>query len=149
MKQLSRVFPFWFLKDSYAPLMKLIIRYLSCEGRFSPLYAYHIRLLMDFARVRMMKIPYFMCQKIERMTTLMQRKTPEQQYNNIYHYALIKIVVVHQLGLQGISWEDFISNDFFTAPQVPLEVVHDAGEPSHQYGGQEAETTSVPTYVTY
>ena len=58
-------------------------------------------------------------------------------------------MIVHQLGLQGISWEDFISRDFFTAPQVPPEVVHDAGEPSHQYGGQEAETTSVPTYVTY
>ena len=58
-------------------------------------------------------------------------------------------MVVHQLGLQGISWEDFISHDFFTAPQVPLEVVHDESESSHQYGGQEVETTSVPTYVTY
>ena len=82
------------------------------------------------------------------MTTLVQRNTPEQQYNSIYHYALIKIVVVHQLGLQGISWEDFISNDFFTAPQVPLEVFHDADEPSYHHGGQETETT-VPTYVTY
>ena len=135
VKQLKRVFPFRFLKDSYVPLMKLIIRYFSCEGRFSRLYAYHIRLLMHFTRVRMMNIPYFMYRNIERMTTLVQRKTPEQQYNSIYHYALIKIVVVHQLGLQGISWEDFISHDFFTAPQVPLEVFHDAGEPSHQYGG--------------
>ena len=79
----------------------------------------------------MMNIPYFMCQNIERMTTLMQKKTSEQQYNIIYHYALIKIVVVHQLGLQGISWEDFISNDFFTAPQVLQEVFHDVGEPSY------------------
>ena len=83
------------------------------------------------------------------MTILVQKKTPEQQYNSIYLYALIKIVVVHQLGLQGISWEDFISHDFFTAPQVPPKVFHDASEPSHQYGGQEADTTSVPTYVMY
>ena len=54
---------------------------------------------MHFTRVRMMNIPYFMCRNIERMTTLVQRKNPEQQYNNIYHYALIKIMVVHQLGL--------------------------------------------------
>ena len=79
----------------------------------------------------------------------MQRKTPEQQYNNIYHFALIKIVVMHQLGLQGISWEDFISNDFFTAPQVPSEVVHEAGEPSYQHEGHETQTTSVPVFVTY
>ena len=130
VRQLSRVFPFWFLKESYAPLMRLIIRYFNCEGRFSRLYAYHIRLLMHFMRVKIMNIPYFMCRNIEKMTTLVQKKTPEQQHNNIYHYALIKIIVVHQLGLQGISWEDFISRDFFTAPQPPPEIVHDAGESS-------------------
>ena len=48
LRQLSRFFPFQFLKYSYAPLMKLIIKYFSCEGRFSRLYAYHIRLLMHF-----------------------------------------------------------------------------------------------------
>ena len=58
-------------------------------------------------------------------------------------------MVLHQLGLQGISWEDFISNDFFTAPQVSSEVFHDAGEPSYQHEGQEIEITSVSMYVTY
>ena len=83
------------------------------------------------------------------MTTLARKKTPAQQYNSIYHYALIKIVVVHQLGLQGISWEEFISHELFTAPQPPLEIFHEPGEPSHQYGDQEAETIIVPVYVTY
>ena len=65
------------------------------------------------------------------MTTLVQEKTPQQQYNSIYHFSLIKIVVMHQLGLQDISWEDFISHEFFTAPQVPLEYFHETGGPSH------------------
>ena len=131
IRQLSRVFPFMFLKDEFAPLMKLIIRYFSCEGRFSRLYTYHIHLLMHFTRVRMMKIPYFMYHNIERMTYLVQRKTPTQQHRSIYHYALIKITMIKQLTQQGITWEDFISRDFFTALQPPLEVVHDEGEPSH------------------
>ena len=63
----------------------------------------------------MMNLPYFMCWNIEKMTTLVQRKTPEQQYSSIYHFELIKIVVMHQLGSQEISWEDFISHEFFTA----------------------------------
>ena len=70
MRHLSTVFPFRFLRDEFAPLMKLIIQYFSCEGRFSRLYAYHVRLLMHFTRVRMMNIPYFMCRNIERMMTL-------------------------------------------------------------------------------
>lgn len=99
LRHLNRVFPFWYLKDSYAPLMKLIMKYFSCEGRFSCLYAYHISLLMHFTRVRMMNLPYFMCRNIEKMTTLVQHNTPQQRFNSIYHFALIKIVVIHQLGL--------------------------------------------------
>ena len=33
--KLKRVFPFKFLKDRFAPLMKIIIKYFTCEGRFS------------------------------------------------------------------------------------------------------------------
>jgi len=69
LRKLKRVFPFRYVKDEYAPLMRLIMKYFSCEGRFSRLYAYHIRLLMHFTRVWMMNIPYFICQNIERMTT--------------------------------------------------------------------------------
>ena len=87
---------------------------------------------MHFTRVRMMNLPYFICQNIEKMTTLMQRKTPEQQYSSIYHFALIKIVVMHQLGLQDISWEDLISHEFFTAPQFPPKAFHETGEPLYQ-----------------
>ena len=42
MRHLTAVFPFRFLRDEYAPLMRLIIRYFTCEGRFSHLYSYHI-----------------------------------------------------------------------------------------------------------
>ena len=103
LRQLTRVFPLRYLKDEYAPLMKLIMKYLSSEGRFSCLYAYHIRLLMHFTKVRMMNIPCFICRNIERMNTFMQHNTPQQQLNSVYHFALIKILVVHQLGLQSIS----------------------------------------------
>jgi len=131
MRHLSIVFPFRVLRDEFAPLMKLIIRYFSCEGRFSRLYAYHVRLLMHFTRVRMMNIPFFMCHNIERMVPLVQRKSPTHQHKSIYHYALIKIIVMHQLAQQGITWEDFISRDYFAVLQPPPEIVHDVGAPSH------------------
>ena len=89
-----------------------------------------------------MNISYFMYQNIKRMTTLVRKKTLEQQYNSIYHYVLIKIIVVHQLGLQGITWDDFISRDFFRASQG-----HEIGVPSHQYECH--ETTSVSVFITY
>ena len=95
LRQLKRVFPFRYLKDEYAPLMKLIMKYFSCEGQFSHLYAYHIRLLMHLTRVWMMNIPYLFCRNIERITTLVPHKTPQQQLTSVYHFSLIKILVVH------------------------------------------------------
>jgi len=148
-RQISRVFPFKYLQDTYAPLMKLIIKYFSCEGIFSCLYAYHIQLLMHFTRVRMMNLPYFMCRNIEKMITLVHRKPPHQQYDNIYYFALIKIVVFHQLSFLNVSLDDFISHEFFTSPQVTPSVFHEAGGPSHQQEVHETQTTSVPVFVTY
>lgn len=71
LRHLTRVFPFRYLKDEYAPLIKLIMKYFNCDGRFSRLYAYHIRLLMHFTRVRMMNLPFFICRNIKRMNTFM------------------------------------------------------------------------------
>lgn len=111
--KLRRVFPFKFFEDQYVPLMKLIIKYSTCEGRFSRLYAYHIRLLMHLTRVRMMIIPYFICKNIERMTVISKRKPYPQQLNSICHFAVIKIIILHQLTQLGVSWETFITHEIF------------------------------------
>ena len=53
----KRTFPFRFLEDKYAPMMRIIMKYFTCKGIFSRLYTYHIRLLMHFTRVKMLNIP--------------------------------------------------------------------------------------------
>ena len=63
------------MEDRFAPLMKIIIKYFTCEGRFSHSYAYHIRLLMHFTRVRMMNIPYFMFRNIVKMALIIKKKS--------------------------------------------------------------------------
>ena len=87
---------------------------------------------MHFTKVRMMSLPFFICNNIKKMKKFMQRKTPRQQLNSFYHFALIQILVDHHLGLHGISWEDFIFRDFFSAPSVISEAEHEVGGPSHQ-----------------
>ena len=54
--------------------------------------------------------------------------------------------MVHQLGVQGITWDDFISRDFFRVSRGLSEVKHEGG-PSHQYECH--ETASVPVFITY
>ena len=41
------IFHFSHILDRYAPMMRIIMKMLTCEGRFSYLYSYHIHLIMD------------------------------------------------------------------------------------------------------
>lgn len=52
------IFPSSHLLERYSPLMKVIMKYFTCEGRYSRLYSYHIRLIMHFTRVKMLHFPY-------------------------------------------------------------------------------------------
>jgi len=67
----KRTFPFRFLEDKYAPMMRIIMKYITREGKFSRLYTYHIRLLMNFTRVKMLNIPYFLFRNIEKMAYIL------------------------------------------------------------------------------
>ena len=69
------IFPFSHVLDRYAPMMKIIMKYFSCEGRFSRLYSYHIRLLMHFTRVRMLHIPYYIFVALKKWPTYCKRET--------------------------------------------------------------------------
>ena len=97
-----------------------------------------------------MNIPVFFFQNIQRMVPMLQRKTPAQQYRSLCHYGLIQLVVLHQLTQQGISWEEFISREFFTAPPQPHpEVIQEEGGPSQQLDIPVTRHVSSTPMVTY
>jgi len=73
INEIKGYFPFSHILDIYAPMMKIIMKYFSCEGRFSRLYSYHIYLLMHFTRVKMLNIPYYMFWSIDKMPTLSRK----------------------------------------------------------------------------
>ena len=91
------IFPFSHFLDRYAPMMRIIMKYFTCEGRFSRLYSYHIKLLMNFTIVRMLHIPYYLYRNIDKMSYIVQKRDYPQQMHNLFHHSLIKMVVMHQL----------------------------------------------------
>jgi len=139
---LTGTFPIKFLRAEYMDIMRLIMHYFTCEGRFARVSAYHIRILMHFTRVRVMNIAAYLFHDTQRLTALFQRQTPAQQLRSLCHHGLIQLVVSHQLGQQGISWSDFISHEVFSAPSRSQpesegahpepQIIHEEGGPSHQ-----------------
>ena len=116
------IFPFSHLLERYAPLTKVIMKYFTCEGRFSRLYSYHIRLLMHLTRAKMLHFPYYIYRSTDNMSSIVQRRHPSYKMQSIFHHSLIKMIVLHQLEKHAIPWEVFISHDVFTNPQpLPLK----------------------------
>ena len=66
----------------------------------------------------MKSIPYFICKNIERMTVIAKIKPYLQHLNSIYHFAVMKIIVLHQLTQLGVSWETLIAHESFKGPQI-------------------------------
>ena len=89
------VFPFSHLKHRYAPLMLAIMRYFTCEGRYSRVYTYHLRLLTHFTGVKALDLPYYLYRSIVKMSSVVQRRIFPQQMSSLFHHSLIKMVVEH------------------------------------------------------
>lgn len=114
----KRYFPFSHLLDRYAPMMTIIMKYFSCEGRFSRLYSYHIWLLMHFTRVKILNIPYYLFQSIDKIEYIFKKIEYEHQMKSIFHHSLIKIIVLYHLNELNIAWSTFIANPIFTDPSI-------------------------------
>jgi len=111
---------------------------------------------MHFTRVRMLNLPYFLFRNIEKMAHFVQKKSYPQQMSNLYHYSLIKMIVLHHLSLLNISWETFIAHDIFRGPQIPPPMSQELGGPSSSAQvkideeAKETRATEVTrTYMTY
>ena len=111
------IFPFSHFLERYAPMMRVIMKYFTCEGRFSRLYSYHIRFLMHFTRVKMLHLPYYLYRSIDKMSYIVQKRDYPPQMQSLFHHSLIKMVVLHQLQQKGIPWEVSIAHEVFTNPQ--------------------------------
>ena len=112
----KRMFPFSYLLDRFSPMMKIIINYFTCEGRFSRLYTYHIRFLMHFTRVRMLNIPYYLFRSVGKMAFIAQKREYEHQMKIIFHHSLIKIIFLYHLNELKISWDTFIPHGILRDP---------------------------------
>jgi len=103
----SHIFPSRKLLEKYNPLMKMIMKYFTCEGRFNRLYQYHIRLLMHFTSQNPLNLPNYLFRSLVKMTKKVQKKGRDHQAS-LFHHALIKIMVLHKLVQVNMSWEAFL-----------------------------------------
>jgi hypothetical protein len=99
--------PSQYLLDPFEKLLKIIRRYFTCEGRFDMVYPYHIRLLMHFTGKNTLNLPFFLCQSLGNMANNVRAKV-DQSGNNLFHFSLIKMLVVEELRHLNKDCDSFL-----------------------------------------
>ena len=62
-----------------------------------------------------LNMPYFLLRSLYKMAKCFKR---EKADSNIFHHYLIKIIMVHQLKLNGYCWDAFLLRNGFVSPEI-------------------------------
>jgi hypothetical protein len=61
------------LKDPWKDLAFLIQKYITCEGRFSLIFLYHIRILLHLKGEKLLNMPYYLLKSLTKMSKAIQK----------------------------------------------------------------------------
>lgn len=107
--------------------------YFICECRFNKLYQYHLRLLVNFTAKNVMNLPYYLFKSLGRMAEKVQPKKDNPMFS-LFHFPLIKILVMYELEKKKVSWKKFLSS-LGLLPQAyisPMDICEDKDEPKYE-----------------
>jgi hypothetical protein len=93
-------------------LAYLIQKFITCEGRFSIIYLYHIKLLQHLKGDCEINMPYFLLQSLSKMAKTVQ-KQDRNTVRSLYHCGLIKMIVKNELLKQNMNWQQFTTENGF------------------------------------
>lgn len=87
----------------------VIQRFLTCEGMFTRVYQYHIRLLMHFTGRKPLILPYYLYKILGKMADRVQERKDWVE-SSLFHFSLIKLLFLEELRKNNVTWESFLTS---------------------------------------
>jgi hypothetical protein len=103
------------LKQRWHDLLMIIKQFITCKGRYGFVFLYHLRLLMVFIGYKL-NMPHYLHRSLFKMAKRYERS---QADTSLFHYGLIKMIMVYELGLRRDCWGDFLSRNNFEDSSPP------------------------------
>ena len=72
-------YPVKYLQPHWETLFHMIVRYITCDGRYSSVHFYHLRILMAFKGSKL-NLPYFLFKSLQKMAIAIQSTIDEQDH---------------------------------------------------------------------
>jgi hypothetical protein len=85
-----------FLLKSHIDLLRVIQKFLTCEGRFDKVRQYHFRLLMNFTSKKPLNLPFYLLRSLVKMDDRVQLRK-EKGDALLFQFSLIKLLVLEEL----------------------------------------------------
>ena len=104
--------PYSYLHLKWHKVLRVLQRYLTCEGIFQKVTLYLMRLLAHISGQKKMNLAYFLYQSLFKMSKKVQLNL-DCPPHFVYHSGLIKILVKQHLLQKKLSWEDFLAQEGF------------------------------------
>jgi hypothetical protein len=98
-------------------------RFVTCEGRYVVTFIYNLRLLLHFEGGPEIDFPYFLWISLNKMVRGV-KSISKIEKTSIYHQGLIKMLVLHELRKQRISWKTLITQHLPTKNKPVEETQH-------------------------
>jgi hypothetical protein len=95
------------LKDQWREVLKIIQRYLTCDGRYSIINKFHMRFLLHITGDNKLNLPFFLHRSLLKMSEKFQ-KHPNTPATSLIHPVVIKRLATHELNNLMILWDAFI-----------------------------------------
>ena len=99
-------FPVKYLRNQWRAPFEVISRYISCDGWYSNVQLYYLRILMALKGLRL-NLPYFLLHSLHKMAIMVQRTIGNQDHS-IFHHGLIKMLVQYQLVIVEKTCDEFL-----------------------------------------
>jgi hypothetical protein len=133
-----------YIKEEYHPMLASLQRFLTCESRYVVTFIYHLRLLLHFEGGPEIDFPYFLWMSLNKMVICFKSLSKTEK-TRIYHQGLIKMLVLHEIRKQRISWKILITQHLSTENK-PVEEAQLAPEkykePQKKKGKKDKATPS-------
>lgn len=103
-----------FLKPEWQALLKTIIAYITCEGRYNRAMLYHFKLLNHFTGKDTINLPFYLHKSLTKMAKQV-RAEPTKLTSRLSHHGLITLLVKESLRKRQMEWDFFLFwNEFPT-----------------------------------
>ena len=84
------------VKQEFRDLIYLIQKYISCEGHFSLVFLYHLRLLAHLVKDERLSLPFYFVKLLTKMAS--KYKGPGEIADTyLFHQGLINVLITHEL----------------------------------------------------